>query len=108
MHGVNIKIAAGILKSHTYALLHCMDETQSGLMLEPVMHIQCVSFTAVLNAAVTEVPAVPANAGFMLDKAAVLRGVCTVSRDCCLMLRRRCAGCQVLRLGRGMAFQTLT
>jgi hypothetical protein len=74
------------------------------------VHIQCVSFTAVLNAAVvTEVPAAPANAGFMLDKAAVLRGVCTVGRECCcVMLRRRCADCQVLRLGRGMAFQTLT
>jgi hypothetical protein len=84
-----------------------MDKTQSGLMLEQVVHIQCVSFIAVLNAAVfTEVPA---NAGFLLDKAAVVRGACTVKRDCCcVMLRQRWAGCQVLRLGRGMAFQTST
>jgi hypothetical protein len=71
------------------------------------VHIQCVYFIAVLNAAV--VTEVPANAGFMLDKAAVLRGVCTVKRDCgCVMLRQLWAGCQVMRLGRGMVCQTLT
>jgi len=49
-------------------------------MLKQVVHIQCVSFTVVLNAAV--VTDVPANAGFLLDKAAVLPAACTVRRDC--------------------------
>jgi len=61
-----------------------MDKTQSDLMLKQVVHIQCVSFTVVLNAAV--VTDVPANAGFLLDKAAVLRAACTIRRDCrCVM-----------------------
>jgi len=85
----------------------CVDKTQSGLVLKQVVHIQWVSFIAVLNAAV--IKDVPANAGFLLDKAAVLRGTCTVKRDCnCVMWRRHWTGCQVLRLDRGMAFQTLT
>jgi hypothetical protein len=46
-------------------------------MLKQVVHIQCVSFIAVLNAAFV----VLANAGFLLDKAAALSGACAVKRD---------------------------
>ena len=61
-----------------------MDKTHSGLMLKQVVHIQCVSFAVVLNAAI--VTDVPVNAGFLLDIAAVLRAACTVRRDCrCVM-----------------------
>ena len=61
-----------------------MGKTQSGFMLKQMVHIQCVSFIAVLNAAVAT--DLPANAGFLFDKAAVLRGACTVESDhCCVM-----------------------
>ena len=53
-------------------------------MLKQMVLIQCVSFIAVLNAAVAT--DLPANAGFLFDKAAVLRGACTVESDhCCVM-----------------------
>ena len=67
-----------------FTLMHCMDKAQSGLMLKQVVRVQCVSYIAVLNAAV--VADVQANAGFVLYRAAVLRGACTVERDCsCVM-----------------------